>query len=768
MADDNIHYPPKQPFPQAPVTGSEPEPWGETNIIGKRLPRVDGYDRATGSAVYPSDVILPGMLHGAILGSPHAHARVRRVDASNAASMPGVYAVITKDTPGANPDWPYAKNFTGKLFDETLRYEGDAVAAVAADTPYRAADALRAIKVDYEVLPHVSDYEQALKQGAPKVHADGNLAGSEEYARGDSEAGFAAADAVVEETYKSASELHTPLEPHGCVARFDGDSLTVWESTQGVFAVQSRLAEVLGLPLSRVRVIGQYMGGGFGSKLWTSKYAVAAALLARRSGRPVKLFLTREQTFLTMGHRPPATMRVKIGAKKDGTLTAMRFNGLGAGGAYKSGGTSLLDWPAKDLYQCANVATELTDVYIHTQEARPFRAPGFVQGAWAVEQAMDALAEKLGMCPVELRLKNVAQGTQVRGDTPYTTAGLRLCLEQGASEFGWNAARKRTANQGDGPVRRGVGMAACNWIVGDGRPPATVIVKIFADGTASLNMGASDIGTGTRTVMALVVAEELGIEPEDIQVENADTGTTQYASPSGGSKTVPTEAPAVRRACIEAKRQLMDMAAEDLGESVANLVFDGSAIRTADGAKSVAVTGLKRLAQQKVIIGVGNRRPNPEGIRATPFAAQFCEVEVDTRTGELKLIRMLGVNESGRVLDRLTWDGQLVGGVTMGVGFACTEFRVLDKATGKLCNRNWHDYKLPTALDVPETVVSSPVMLSDDQANIAGAKGLGEPATIPTGPAIANAVHDAIGVRLTRTPINPVTIMAALAASQEG
>lgn len=273
MADENIYYQAEHPLPRAPRAGEDPKPWGETNIIGRETPRVDGYDRATGTAIYPTDVTLPGMIYGAILGCPHANARVKRIDASKAERMPGVYAVISGATQNANPDWPY-KEFTGKVFNDHCRFEGEAVAAVAADSPYKAFDALRAIKVEYEVLPHVSDYEKALDSGAPKVHEGGNTANTSSYSRGDVENGFAEADTIIEETYRSASELHTPLEPHGCVANWEGDKLTVWESTQGVYAVQSKVSEVLGLPLSRVRVVGHYMGGGFGSKLRTSKYSV--------------------------------------------------------------------------------------------------------------------------------------------------------------------------------------------------------------------------------------------------------------------------------------------------------------------------------------------------------------------------------------------------------------------------------------------------------------------------------------------------------------
>jgi xanthine dehydrogenase YagR molybdenum-binding subunit len=773
MGEETYYVEGQADFPQAPDEGAEgtPKPWGETtNVVGGRRPRVDAYERVSGTAVFPSDLVLPGMLYGAILGSPHANARVRSVDVSRALDMPGVYAVISRDSADANPDWSWSQQHKGRLFDAHCRFEGDAVAAVAADSPDRAFDALRAIRVDYQELPFVSDERAALADDAPKVHAGGNRAGGSDYARGDTTQGFADADVVFEETYRTASEMQTPLEPHGCVAQWDGDRLTLWESTQGVFMVQSKVAQILGLPLSRVRVIGHYVGGAFGSKLDIGKYTIIAALLARHSNRPVKLFLTREQTLLTMGNRPPVTMTLKVGARRDGTLTAIDFRGVGASGAYPAGGTSLLDWQAKDLYRCANVSTELTDVFINAQPARPFRAPGYVPASWAVEQMMDALAVALSMDPVDLRLKNIPVGTQARDNKPYTTDGLRLCIEQGAAAFGWKEARRRAAEQraqADGPLRRGVGMAAANWFVGDGGPPSTVIVRLYADGTANLNMGASDIGTGTKTVMAMVVAEELGLQPEFVQIEHADTGTTQYATPSGGSKTVPTEAPAVRRACLAVKDQLMDMAAQQLGVARDLVVFDGDDIRTADGFESVKVRELNRLQNQKVVVGVGQRQANPQDVSITPFAAQFCEVEVNTLTGEIRLVRLLGTNESGRVINRLTWDNQLVGGVTMGVGFATTERRVLDGPTGKLCNVNWHDYKLPTALDVPAQVISDPVMLTDEQANIVGAKGLGEPVTIPTAGAIANAIYDATGVRILDTPINPLTLVSRLRSGAE-
>jgi xanthine dehydrogenase YagR molybdenum-binding subunit len=770
MADDSqdLYYTRDLPVPETPPAGEEPGPWGRTGIIGSRRPRVDGYERVSGTAVYPSDLSLPRMIYGAILRCPHPHARVKAIDVAAAHKVPGVRAVLTRESPEARDvRWQWSANHETALFDPHCRFEGETVAAVAADTPQQARDALQAIRVEYEVLPFVVDERRALNKGAPRVHEKGNVVQTGSYRRGDVEAGFAAADAVRQRSFRTEAELHTPMELHGCVAAWDGDSLTIWESTQGVYAVQSKVAGTLGLPLSRVRVVGHYMGGGFGSKLAPGKYTVIAALLAKTTARPVKLFLSREETFLAVGNRPPADMTLKGGVKKDGTLTALEFTATGTGGAYPAGGTALLDWLVRDLYLCPNVRCETTDVFIHGGPARPFRAPGHPQCSWALEQLMDELAEAIGMDSVELRLKNIPEVSQGReGNPPYTTTGLEACIRRGAEAFGWSAARRRAERENAaGHLRRGVGMGSCVWFVGGGGPPSTVIVKLFADGSVNLNMGASDIGTGTKTIMAMVVAEELGVKPEAIQIENADTGTTQYATPSGGSKTVPTEAPTVRAAAVEVKRQLLQMAAEDLGEKPEDLRFTGEAVAVAgDPARRIEVTSISRLKKRGVVVGVGHRGPNPEGKTVNPFAAQFCEVEVDTRTGEVRLLRFLGSNESGRVMDRLTYDNQVFGGITMGIGLGMTEFRQFDDGqTGKLVNKNWHDYKLPTALDVPLQMTSLPVEMPDPEANSTGAKGLGEPVTIPTAGAIANAVYHATGVRVTTSPLNPLQLMRALA-----
>ncbi|MGD1148247.1 MAG: xanthine dehydrogenase family protein molybdopterin-binding subunit [Thermoanaerobaculaceae bacterium] len=755
--------------PETPAPDGNPEPWTETRVVGSRRTRIDAFDRVSGAAVYPSDVLLPGMLYAAVLRCPHAHARVTKVDTSAAAKMPGVRAVITGATPAADLRWSYSRTVFTKLFDPACRFEGEAVAAVAADTPQLAWDAARAINVEYEVLPFVADERAALAAGAPPVHDGGNRAGEpEKYSRGDVAKGFAEADAVLESSYRTATEIHCPTEPHGCVARWDGPRLSIWESTQGVYPVQQRVAASLEMPLANVRVIGSYMGGGFGSKLQADKYNLIAAVLAKLTARPVKLFLTREETFLCVGNRPAANMTLKAGVRRDGTLTALELTVLGTGGAYPAGGTSLMDWLVRDLYACPNVRTESTDVFTNAGPARAFRAPGHPQGAWALEQMMDALAEKIGMDPVELRLKNISKVSQTReGRPPYTTNGLDRCLTEGAKAFGWHEARKRP--KAKGPVRRGVGMAAGLWIAGSGGPPSTVVVKLFADGSANLNMGASDIGTGTKTVMAMVVCEELGVPLEKIQIEHADTGTTQYATASGGSKTVPTEAPAVRDAAIKVRRQLLDLAAEELKVPARELQLDGDAIVSRSDPKiRKKIAELDGLRRRGLLLGVGTRGPNPDKKAVNPFVAQFCEVEVNTRTGEVRVLRFLSSNDSGRVMNRLTYDGQVIGGVTMGLGLALTEQRVLDRQTGKMVNRNWHDYKIPTAMDVPPEITSLPIEVADNEANIAGAKGLGEPVTIPTAAAVANAVYDAVGIRVTESPISPMRLVALLAEKRPG
>src|ERR1017187_7842942 len=421
---------------------TNPKPWSETTIVGKALPRIDGRERLAGVAKYTLDQNLPDMLYAATLRCPHAHARVVKVDLSKAKAMPGVRAILSDADKEANIPWFRRPGGAGsRLFDPHCRYEGEEVAVVAAETQQQAWDAVRAIQVQYEPLAFVSNMEDAIKPGAPAIQDGGNRSQPSTYSRGDIAKGFSEADVVVEETYKTSCEIHTPLEVHGSVAHWDGGHLTLWDSTQGVFAVQGAVAGLLGIPLSKVRVISRYMGGGFGSKLEAGKYSVIAALLARRTGRPVKYCLSREESFLCVGNRPAHTLKLKAGVKKDGTLTAFELNGSAEVGAYASGASA--GYMVRELYACANVKITEETVLINAGQIRAFRAPGFPQCAWALEQSMDALAEKIGMDRVEFRLKNVSMVCGVEGNKPYTSIGLPQCLTDGAKAFGWNEAKSR-------------------------------------------------------------------------------------------------------------------------------------------------------------------------------------------------------------------------------------------------------------------------------------------------------------------------------------
>jgi xanthine dehydrogenase YagR molybdenum-binding subunit len=743
---------------------AETKPWGETKLVGKPVPRVDGYDRVSGTAEYPADVVLPDMLHAAILRCPHGHAKVKRIDIAKARTMPGVRAILTDTDQEAQIAWyaapgPPARPGSpagSRLFDPHCRFEGEEVAAVAAESPQQAWDAIRAIVVEYDVLPAVVDMEEALKPGAPEVQDGGNRSGSaREMKRGDVAKGFAEADVVLEETYRTSCELHTPAEPHGSVVRWDGDRLMVWDSNQGPFAIQSALAGALSLPLSRVRVISKYMGGGFGSKLNLGKYTVIAALLARKAARPVRLFLTREETFRAVGNRPAHVMKLKAGVKKDGTLTALQLTGLGEVGAYPAG--TSVGYQVGDLYRCPNVLVTESQAFIHAGPNRAFRAPGFPQCSWALEQMMDALAEKIGLDPIDLRLKNYTDLCQMDQNKPYTSAGLRECLTEGARAIDWKESRGRP--RANGPWVRGVGVAAGMWGSQSG-PPSTVRVSLYPDGSATLNMGAADLGTGTKTVMALVVAEELGVPLDRIQIENADTGTTEFTRPSGGSKTVFADSPAVRAAALDVKARLLEMAAAQFKIAVADLSFQDGAIVAPD--RTIQIRELQQLRSQQVVVGIGQRGPDPTAKVVRPFVAHFAEVEVNTKTGETRVLRMVAAHDSGRVMDLLTYRNQVIGGVTQGIGYALTERRVMDPPTGKMANANWHDYKIPTAKDVPADQTVVPIDLHDTECNTTGTKGIGEPATIPTAAAIANAVYHAAGIRITTTPITPAKVLTAL------
>jgi CO/xanthine dehydrogenase Mo-binding subunit len=739
--------------------------WGkdaDLTVVGRAHSRVEGLEKVTGRARYSYDVRLPGQLYARVLRSPLPHARIKRIDTTRAVAVPGVRAVLSS----ANaPEIAFYEK--SALFDRTVRFVGDEVAAVAADTEELAEDALRLIDVEYEPLPFVADLEAALRPDAPKVHESGNLA--EEplvYERGDVVAGLGEADVMIDQVYRTQTALHNSFEPHGCTLTWEGDQLTIWESTQSVFTVREQVAEKLGLPEHRVRVIKQFMGGGFGAKQIAWKHTVIAALLSKRAGRPVQLMLDREAENLAAGNRNPTRQQVRIGARRDGTLTAIDVRIVQTTGAYSVGGESASTHGIYEtLYRCPNVRTEQTVVHTNTGPAVAFRAPGYVEGAFGLEQAIDELARALGIDPLDLRLRNYTEEDQKEGK-PYTLPeGLRLCYERATDQFGWRGYRKPPPA---GPRRRGIGLAAHDWMGGKGKPPGYAWVKLNGDGTAEVVTGAQDIGTGTRTGLTQVAAEELGLPFDQVALQLGDTATGPYSPASSGSATQATIGPAIRAAAAEAKRQLLDVAATMLEVRADDLrVRDGVVTVEGAPAKSVTVKEVMQKLSPHMIVGHGARGENPEDKAIHTPGAQCVEVEVDVETGEVTVLRVVTSHDCGRIVNPTIVDSQVVGGVNQGVGFALTEDRVLDARYGVVLNPNLEEYKVPTVADVPE-IVHARMGVADPAANDTGAKGIGEPPLVPTAPAIANAVFDAVGVRIRHAPLSRRRLVEALAQQRGG
>jgi xanthine dehydrogenase YagR molybdenum-binding subunit len=728
--------------------------WEETTIIGKKIPRVDSYERVSGCAKFSSDINLPGMLYAKVLRSPHPHADIIDIDISKAESLPGVKGVLCYKNA---PKIPWHRGISS-LFDNKVRFAGEEVAAVVAEDAYIAQDALNLIEVKYKPLPFVVDPEEAMETDAPKLSPDGNVFRGEPvtYSRGDVDKGLEEADIVLERRYSTPLVLHCPTETHVTAANWDGDNLTLWDSTQGVFRIQEQAAELLKIPVNKVRVICPYMGGAFGSKLSIYKQTIIAALFAKKTGRPVKIIPSRQENMLAFGNRPSSIQYVKAGVKKDGTLTALSLRSINPMGAYLAGATCGMQ--LANLYRCANVKTEEYMVFINTGPACPMRAPGMPQGAFALEQIMDELAEKLNIDPIELRIKNNAEVAPVSGK-PFRSKGLTECMQEGAKIIGWDKRKKSGSLKGR--KKKGIGMACGLWS-DYGGPPSTAMVKINYDGTVNLIMGASDLGTGTRTVMSMIVAEELGVPLKTVEITSADTETTFFTNPSGGSKTVPSDGPAARLAAYDAKQKLLALAAKEMEVEYSDLgIKDGIIFQKSNPEKKFSLKEVAGKSTDRVLVGIGKRGPNPYRGERDNFCCHFAEVEVDSVTGDIRLLRYVAAHDSGRALNRFTYDNQIYGGIAMSIGFTFNEERIMDKATGRMLNNNFQDYKIATMLDMPKKITTYEAKEFFPGNNI-NAKGLGEPPVIPPPAAIANAIYNALGTRFFDLPLTPDKIIEAI------
>jgi xanthine dehydrogenase YagR molybdenum-binding subunit len=730
------------------VPEGEPRPWdakSQLACVGQRVPRIDARAKVTGQAKYTYDIALPGMLEACVARCPLPSARLRSVDMSRARAVPGVKAVWA-EKPG-----------------KRMVFAGQEFAAVAAVSKDVAEDALRLIKADFTPLPFVVDMDKARAPGAPAVYprsfksaveADDNglrhnvlKHNTVTLAEGESahevERALAESDIVHEATFRTQVQTHAALEPHGSVVRWDGDHLTVWTSTQATFGVRDQLAALFDIPKAKVRVLCDYMGGGFGAKFSAGHWSVIAAHLARDARAPVKLMLGRHEEHVCTGNRPSTEIRLRVGAKHDGTLIALYSQSFGVPGI--GSGSGATGAPAREIYRSKHRVEE-SDVVTNSGPAASFRAPGHPQGCFALEQAMDELAEKLAMDPVALRRKNLKNSVQV--------AELDRAV---AHAKAWSVRQPPEAKRGS--KRRGVGLACGVWYKW-ASTGVQVQIDVYDDGRVEVWNGAQDIGTGTRTVIAQTAAEELCLPIEAIHVRIGDTALP-IGPGSGGSMTATSIVPAVRATAYKVRARMTALAARKLGAALDELeLADGRFYVTNDIARGLTWKQVAASIGADKLSEMGRRAEEYQSFRERTGGVQIAEVEVDVDLGQVRVLRVTAVHDCGRVLNPLLAESQVKGGVIQGVSYALFENRVLDGNVGRMVNADLESYKIAFAGDCPEI----DVVLFDvsNGGNNAGVIGLGESPTVPTAAAIANAVANAIGVRIRELPITPDRVLAAL------
>ena len=742
----------------------------EYNIVGKRPVRPDGVDKVTGRAQYGADVKLTGLLHAKVLRSPHPHARIRSIDTSKAEAFPGVRAVITaKDLPFASLSKEELGGDYGRLkfasdhmmaSDKAL-FKGHPVAAVAAVNAHVAESAAALIEVDYEVLPAVVDVQEAMKEGAPLLHEElrtssmgeisdkpSNVASHLGYEKGDVEKGFDEADVIVERELTTASVHQGYIEPHNSTAMWNADGqLSVWTSTQGAFAVRAAVADVLRLPVSRVKVTPMEIGGGFGGKI-TAYLDAIAAVLSRKAGAPVKQLMTRSEVFEASGPAPGSWMKVKVGAKNDGRLTAVQLEVAMDAGAYPGSPVMQAMTCAFACYDVENGKVDGYDVVVNKPKTAAYRAPGSPQAAFGVETVMDELCQQLGVDPIEFRLLNAAKEGTRRIEGPVARrVGLVECLEA-ARDHDHYKTPVAGGNQGRG-------VAAGYWM--NRGFQSSCVVTVNFDGTVSLIMGSVDIG-GTRASIAQQAAETLGIAYEDVKPTVVDTDSIGYTMVTGGSRTSFATGIAAIEAAESVKAQLVARAAKiwDAAEEDVEYV-DGVVRHKSDPELRL---GFKDLARQLAgtggtVAGQSNVDPAGEG---NSYAVHLADVEVDPDTGKTEVTRYTAIQDVGKAVHPSYVEGQMQGGVVQGIGWALNEEYYFDNS-GRMMNPTFLDYRMPTTLDLP--MIDTVIVEVANSGHPYGVRGVGEVPIVPPMAAIANGIHEATGLRLRSLPMSPGKILEA-------
>ncbi len=749
------------------------------SVLGKALPFIDSRQKVTGKAEYLADLSFPGMLEGKILRSPHPHARIKSINVDKAVKLPGVWAVITARDVPANKFGLSVPDVNILAIDK-VRYVGDEVAAVAADTAAIAQEAIGLIEVEYEELPGVFDTTQAMEPGAPLVHEDkkGNIATTYHIKRGNVDEDFASCDFIFEDEFETSLVQPAYMEPMGCVAKYESNGrLTIWTSIQSAFQARSELAKALGIKASDITVNVPYVGGGFGGKIWIRNLHPICAALAGKTGRPVRIVLTREEEFLTMRPRVAAKIKLKTGVMKDGTLVAKEARIIAMNGAYSWAAPKIMLNMAMRtdcLYRYKSTQTFAALVYTNTVPTSGFRGYGNAQMHFAVESQMDMIARRIGVDPVVMRLKNaVRQGDKTLHGWNVRSCGLSKCIETVAAEIKKGHDKNYDPS---GRFRRGIGIACMNHVSGnrsgDNFDGSSATVKFQEDGKVLVFTGESDMGQGAKTVMAQIAAETLGVPLKDVIVSPfINTDVAPFCLGTYSSRVTTVGGNAVLRASQQVKAQLLILAAKVLDTEPNNLVIR-------DGVVSLIDNPEKKLTVAEVCrIGIRTREsaglastvsydPPTEGTDADyygdyssayTYGAHGVEVEVDTLTGTVKLLRVSAAHDVGYAVNPLGVTGQIEGGISQGAGWALYENLVLKD--GFIQNTSLKNYVIMTIKDMPE--ITCHIIETNDPIGPYGAKGIGEPTLIPTPPAIANAVEDAIGVRITSLPITPEKVYRA-------
>ncbi|MFN0208075.1 MAG: xanthine dehydrogenase family protein molybdopterin-binding subunit [Planctomycetota bacterium] len=730
---------------------NQAKPWDldtKFSYVGTRVPRFDGLAKASGRAKYTYDMNLPGMLHAKILRAPIAAGTVKDIDLSAADEVEGVKGTMLLKKAG-----------------DKIQFYGEGVAAVCATTSEAAEDGVRAIIANYEKAPHVVTVDDAKKEGAPQVRADRpnvTQTSRDNSTPDEINALIDSADVKVDATYRTQVQTHSALETHGAVAKWSkdasgADQLTVYASTQGTFTVHEGLTRRFKLERSQVEVICEYMGGGFGAKFGADQPTIVAAELAKKTGQPVKCMLDRREEHLCVGNRPDSIQIVRAGAKKDGSIIGYNVTMYGTGGV--GGGAGARN---NMIYKFGKSRKVDFDVKTNGGPACAMRAPGHPQGSFVLEQVIDELAEKLGMDPIEFRLKNDSYPMR------------KAQFEQGKELIGWARRNPRGGEgplAGKGPIKRGIGVGVSTWSNNGGKDGTAVTVAISADGTVEVRNGSQDIGTGTRTILGMCAGEALGCPIDKIKVRLGNSRDA-FGPASGGSATAPTLAPAAKDAGHAAKLAFLSKIAEKLSMDANQLDVVNGRVVTKEDASNGNTTKSWSWDEACKLLGVTAVEVTTErsdnfqaGYHAAVGGVQLAEVEVDTETGVVRVIKVVAIHDSGTIINRLTFESQILGGVIQGLAYALHEDRVMDRKSGLMLNTNLESYKIPGSTDMPEIVC-----VAFDVANgynSAGVAGLGEPTIIPTAGAIANAIANATGVRVRSLPMTPDKVLAAL-AEQKG